>query len=446
MVQVPTVEVVRAHGALRLRTHKIRVELVAGPEQGRIVELPGPEVTVGSSAGSDLLLADPTVSRHHVTLKLDAAGIRVVDAGSRNGTVLDGLRIRDAYARSDSQLVLGNSILRLAMSPDTIELPLSPHDHFGALIGQSVAMRRLFTLLERVAPTDSTLLITGETGTGKELAAEGIHEASGRAAGPFVVFDCSSVTASLVESELFGHLKGAFTGAINARAGAFESADGGTLFLDEIGELPLELQPKLLRALERQEVRRLGSTTPIHVDVRVVAATHRSLDREVNAGRFREDLYYRLAVVEIDIPPLREHPEDIALLAQHFADQMTARSGEPFAVPDSTLAVFQQQSWPGNVRELRNAVDRLLSLGQPEAVAPAPRRRIEMASEGTAFDVDLSVPLHVGRERVLEAYERAYLDMALAETGQNVSQAAELAGVSRRFIQRAMKKLGLRRE
>jgi transcriptional regulator with GAF, ATPase, and Fis domain len=438
-----TLDVERSDRGVGFRAHKLRAEIVAGPERGRVVEIAGPDVTVGSNPGCDLVLADPTVSRHHVTLKLDREGIRVVDAGSRNGTLLDGLRVRDAYARSDSQLVMGNSTLRLAMSADTVFLPLSARDRFGGLIGESVAMRRLFTLLERVAPGDSPILVHGETGTGKELVAEAIHEASPRASEPFVVFDCSAVAPTLVESELFGHVKGAFTGAVASRDGAFEMADGGTLFLDEIGELPLELQPRLLRALERGEVRRLGSNTFARVDVRVVAATHRSLAREMDAGRFREDLYYRLAVVEVVIPPLRERPEDIPLLAQNFADQLASRSGGSFSVPAATLRHFQSQSWPGNVRELRNAVARLMSLGAPSG-QPLPTMRIDAPEQGVSFDIDLAEPLTAGRERVASAYERAYLEAALRETGNNVTMAAELARVSRKFVQRAMRRLGLR--
>jgi transcriptional regulator with GAF, ATPase, and Fis domain len=287
----------------------------------------------------------------------------------------------------------------------------------------------------------------GETGTGKELVAEALHDESPRAGGPFVVFDCSAVTPNLIETELFGHVKGAFTGAVGDRVGAFEEADGGTLFLDEIGELPLDLQPKLLRALERREVKRVGSNKPKKVDVRIVAATNRALAEEVNRGRFREDLYYRLAVVEVRLPPLRERGEDVPILIDHFAREL-GRGAAP-AFSERVVEGFLERTWPGNVRELRNAVARALSLAGPGAPAPAvvPETALAAGPEvASAFAIDLKVPLKISVERLIDAYERAYLTEALRETGGNVSRAAELAGVNRKFIQRAFKRLGLREE
>jgi transcriptional regulator with GAF, ATPase, and Fis domain len=279
------------------------------------------------------------------------------------------------------------------------------------------------------------VLVEGETGTGKELVAEGIHDESPRSGGPLVVFDCSAVSPTLIESELFGHVRGAFTGAIADRQGAFEAADGGTLFLDEIGELPLELQPKLLRVLERREVRRLGSNQPRRVDVRIVAATNRSLAREIERGRFREDLYYRLAVVDVMLPPLRERPDDIPLLIEHLVRQV---GGPQAHLPERVSEALRAQSYSGNVRELRNAVSRALSLAGKTSAPPA-------AEPGSlSMAVDLGAPLREGRDRVLDAFERAYLQAALERTGGNVTRAAERAGVNRKFIQRAMKRLGLR--
>jgi DNA-binding NtrC family response regulator len=388
------------------------------------------------------VLTDPTVSRVHLHLRVERDSIRVLDAGSRNGTSIDGTEIRDAYARPDSLIVLGGSTLRLRMLADVVELPLSARDSFGRLVGRSIAMRRVFSVLERVALSDSTVLIEGETGTGKELAASGLHEASPRAHGPLVVFDCSAAAPSLIESALFGHVRGAFTGAVGDRAGVFEEAHGGTLFLDEVGELPVELQPKLLRVLEAREVRRLGARGTHRVDVRVLAATNRSLAREVDRGRFREDLYYRLAVISVQLPPLRERPEDIPLLVRHFERELSARLPSPSApLPDSVVESFGAQAWPGNVRELRNAVDRALALGGParqwgEQVPPPPLPGMP--------GVSLKEPLLLGRQRIVEAYEREYIELALRETGGNVSRAAALAGVGRKFMQQAMKRYGLR--
>jgi DNA-binding NtrC family response regulator len=318
----------------------------------------------------------------------------------------------------------------------------------GGLLGRSAAMQRIFALLRRVAPTDETVLIEGETGTGKELAAEAIHLESRRASGPFLIFDCSAVSATLVESELFGHTRGSFTGAVNDRAGALEAADGGTLFLDEIGELPLELQPKLLRALERRQVRRVGTNMGKQVDVRFVAATNRTLLREVECGRFREDLFYRLAVIRVPLPPLRERIEDIALLVRHFERQFSSQTGqqETEPLPDAVVNVLAAQFWPGNVRELRNAVARLLVLGSEEGdSAPSTLR----SPSGTrrppsgVVQVDLTEPLRAGRKRVADAYEKAYLEAALRRTEGNMSQAADLASVNRKFVQRAVKRHGL---
>jgi len=257
---------------------------------------------------------------------------------------------------------------------------------------------------------------------------------SPRSNGPYIVVDCSSISASLVESELFGHVKGAFTGAASDRAGAFEAADGGTLFLDEIGELPLDLQPKLLRALENREVRRVGANTRRQVDVRVIAATNRSLPAEVERGHFREDLYYRLAVVRLTLPPLREHHDDIPMLVRHFANGRD--------VPQAVLDAFSAQAWPGNVRELRNAVERALSIGFTSSAGPAANAVRRAADAVTA--VDLSVPLKDARDAIAEEFERAYLREALAKSGGNATRAAQIAGVSRKFVQRALERYKLR--
>ena len=429
----------------KLSIRKIRFEVVKGPDQGLVADVPGPEARIGSGRTCDLVLRDPTVSRIHLLVRVEGDSIRVTDAGSRNGTLLDNNRVADAWARPDSAITIGATTLRLRMSSDTAELPLSRRDRLGGLIGQSIPMRRIFALLERIAPTDTTVLVEGETGTGKELVAEALHDESPRARGPFIVFDCSAASATLIESELFGHVRGPFTGATGDRPGAFEAANGGTLFLDEIGELPLDLQPKLLRALENREVRRVGSNTPHKVDVRIVAATNRSLVHEVDRNRFREDLYYRLAVVPVRLPPLRERLGDVPLLVRHFEEKLR-RPGQP-PLPESVIDDFCARSWPGNVRELRNAVARAISIGTlaaaeqagtPAAVEPPPN--VKTGEE--AMTIDLSEPLFVGRERVAEAFERKYLAAALKQTGGNVSRAAEIAGVNRKFIQRAMKRWG----
>ena len=414
-----------------LRSRVIRVEVVEGPATGTTASLPGPSARIGSARDCDLVIADPTVSRHHITLAVDDHGVRVTDARSRNGTWVDGLRVFDALARGDSSIKIGGTTLRLLLTDDMVDVPLSSKERFGDLLGKSHAMRRVFSLLERIAASDATLLVEAETGTGKDLVAEAVHEASSRGSGPFVVFDCSAVSANLIESELFGHVKGAFTGANTDRPGALEAADGGTLFLDEIGELPIDLQPKLLRALENREVRRIGANQRHQVDVRVIAATNRDLAAEIERGRFREDLYYRLAVVRVTLPPLRERPDDIPLLVRHFAKDRE--------VPPAVIAGFVGQAWPGNVRELRNAVERMLSLGFPQTGAPPPA-----PPKPAPPAIDLSVPLKDARDALLEEFERAYLRAALDKTGGNATKAAAIAGVSRKFVQRALDRYALR--
>jgi transcriptional regulator with GAF, ATPase, and Fis domain len=437
----PTVNtelLIRDGERLKLRTKKLRIEVLTGPNAGLQVEVPGDDARIGTGKGCHVLLFDPAVSRHHLTLRAGSEGVRVIDGGSRNGTLLDGVRIRDAYARPDSVIAIGNSSLRLRMLDEYVDVPLSSRERIGGLIGRSVAMRRIFTLLERVAETDDPVLIEGETGTGKELAAEAIHEESRRSTDAFVVFDCSAVSPNLIESELFGHVRGAFTGAVNDREGAFEAAAGGTLFLDEIGELPLALQPKLLRVLERLEVRRVGSNDVQHVDVRVIAATNRNLAEEAAQGRFREDLYYRLAVVALRMPPLRERPDDIPLLVEHFLSREQNRLERGGPQPDELIARFRSQAWPGNVRELKNAILRSLTVGVP-AVTPG-----HAAVPATAPEIDLSVPLRDARDRLADGFEEAYLREALRRSGGNATRAAELAGINRKYIQRAIKKYGLR--
>jgi transcriptional regulator with GAF, ATPase, and Fis domain len=432
---------IRDAPSVRLRAHKIRIEVTGGHEAGRQAELAGPEVKVGSAPGCDLVLADPTVSRHHLTLRIENDRVRVMDPGSLNGSFVDGVAVRDAFARPDSHIAIGATTLRLAMLPDVVEIPVSARTHFGALVGRSPVMRRMFAILERAAAGDATILLEGETGTGKELAAEAIHEESARASGPFVVFDCSAVSPTLIESELFGHVRGSFTGATGDRAGAFEMADGGTLFLDEIGELSLDLQPKLLRALERLEVKRVGANQARRVDVRVVAATNRALSREVERGRFREDLFYRLAVIQVTMPPLREHAEDIPLLVEQFVREL---GGAGAALPPDVVGALCARTYNGNVRELKNAVARALSLRGPAGAAASEAAPASGGATALPAQVDLSQPLRAARDRLVDDFEGAYLKAALERAGGNVTRAAELAGVNRKFIQRAMKRLGLR--
>ncbi|WP_233561731.1 sigma 54-interacting transcriptional regulator, partial [Sorangium cellulosum] len=325
--------------------------------------LDGDFIRVGSHPSNDLVLADRAVSRFHCILERVRSTFRLTDVGSRNGTYIAGVRVRDADAvLPECRIELGESVVRIRDADAVAETEIARAPSFGALQGLSVPMRRLFPILERVAKSAPDVLIEGENGTGKEVIATELVQRSARANKPLVIVDCGAISPSLIESELFGHVRGSFTGASRDRAGAFEEADGGTVFLDEIGELPLEMQPKLLRALASREVRRLGEGRVRKVDIRVIAATNRRLEREVNSGRFREDLYYRLSVLTVRVPPLRERKEDIGLLVQCFLNELGAIDKADLFPPE-VIEDMKRYDWPGNVRELRNYVERRVVLG-----------------------------------------------------------------------------------
>ena len=342
--------------------------------------------------------------------------------------------MNDAFLRGGSLIRLGTTVLRFGYLTEVNQLPLSPSHHFGSLIGHSAAMRACFTLLERAARTNMTVLLEGETGTGKEGAAESIHAVSSRNNGPFIVLDCGAIPPSLIESELFGHEKGAFTGAVNSRIGAFEAASGGTLFLDEIGELPLDLQPKLLRALEGQEIRPLGSNHYRTVDVRVIAATHRDLRGQVNAGKFRPDLYYRIAVVRALLPALRKRPEDIKFLAEHLLERMALKAPIASALREpSFLRRLERATWPGNVRELRNYLERCVVFEQPLPVG-------EESTVETRPPIDASLAYAEARKRTLALFENDYISDLLERHQGDVTCAARAAGIDRAYLYRLIRR------
>ncbi len=422
-----------------LRFADVFVRVTSGPDAGCELRLEPGVTRIGTAASCRLRLADAAVSRIHCELRVEPGGVTVVDCGSTNGTFVNGLEIVEAKLGSSARVDVGKTSIAVDLRGD-IEVPLAPRDRLGPLYGSSAAMRRVFHVMATVAPTNTTVLVQGETGTGKELAARALHETSKRASGPFVAVDCGAIAENLIESELFGHVRGAFTGATTNRRGLFEEAAGGTIFLDEIGELPLSLQPKLLRALEAREVRPVGSNAPRPVDVRVVAATNRPLARAINEGSFREDLYYRLAVVEIVLPPLRDREEDIALLANLFHAGVT---GSDARLPAQILESLRGRSWPGNVRELRNFVERsaLLGWGSSE-----PGESAATAVPATALEAfaTADLPLKEARDRCLERFEALYVAALLRRTGGNVTRAAELAGVSRRYLHRLILDRGVR--
>jgi DNA-binding NtrC family response regulator len=412
----------------------------AGKPVSRDVLFDGDMCRIGTHSSNDLVLADPAVSRFHCRLIREEGAWRVRDWGSLNGTRVDGVRIRDADLSDGATLALGDSqvIVRAEAPAGEAVVPMIPA--FGALAGTSVPMRMLFALLEKVAPSEINVLVYGESGTGKELVANEVVQRSARAEKPFVVVDCGAISPNLVESELFGHVRGAFTGADRDRVGAFEAADEGTVFLDEVGELPLEVQPKLLRAIEAHEVRRLGETKPRKVNVRVLSATHRDLEREVNRGRFREDLYFRLAVMTVRVPPLRERLDDLLILVRVFLGALGVPDEEKLFTPQ-VLEEMARHDWPGNVRELRNYVERSVVL---QKAGPAVRRGGGAATTAGGAGADVGIPFKLAKDAAVDAFERSYLGALLEAAGGNMSKAARMAGMDRMYLHRLVQKHGLR--
>ena len=428
----------RAGDHLLVRRFRLRVQ--AGPSAGVVYQSTGSRVAIGTHRSNELVLEDRTMSRFHCEIRLVDGRPQVRDLGSRNGTWIDGVGVESGYLADRSELACGQTKLRFEIGDDEVRVPLSASARFGLVVGRSPAMREVFDVLERVAPTDATVLLYGETGSGKDLSAESIHRASPRRERPYVAVDCGALPGQLLESELFGHERGAFTGADRARPGAFEVADGGTLFLDEIGELPLDLQPKLLRALGSGQIQRVGGT-PRRVDVRIVAATNRDLKREVNHRRFRSDLYYRLAVVEVRLPPLRERGADMPLLVEAIlADLGAAGRREAAALlSPGVLAELARHQWPGNVRELRNHIERVLAAGAPPLPADG-----EAGGLMVSVPLERDLPFHTARDRCLAAFERAYLEELLRRHDNNASQAARAAGLARSQLYVVLGRRGLR--
>ncbi len=411
------------------------IEVVDGEDQGKralidaTLEAP---LLVGTGAACGLVLADREVSRRHASFELEGESLRLLDLGSTNGTKVGTVRVREALLSGGEQVVVGATVLGITPLDQGRKLELPSTTQFGRVLGQSLAMRRLFPLFERVAASMVPVVIEGETGTGKELVAEALHERGPRADGPFEVFDCTTVAEELIEAALFGHERGAFTGATQQRKGVFEQAHGGTLLLDEIGDLDLALQAKLLRAIERSEVRRVGGDRWIRVDVRVMAATRRDLDREVQEGRFRDDLFYRLAVARIALPPLRKREGDVEWLAARFWREAV---GEARPLPAALKTQLHGYAWPGNVRELANAVARFAALGDLATGASETPTSTEDLETEAATVIDLALPLTEARRRVVERFERRYLEAMLARHGGSVRAAAEAAGIARRWFQ-----------
>jgi DNA-binding NtrC family response regulator len=397
----------------QLCAREYTITIVDGPDAGRALALTR-AIVVGSDPGCELALSDGTVSRHHLELEPRPDGVAVRDLDSTNGVHLGGARVQHAIVEADAVVGVGRTKLRIAFAERALAIEGGEMSRFGELVGKSASMQALFRTLDRVAPAHSNVVIVGETGTGKDVIARSLHAASPRRAAPFVVFDCAAVAPTLIESELFGHAKGAFTGAHAARRGAFEQANGGTIFLDEIGDLPLEMQPRLLRVLEAGTVKRVGESAYRRVDVRVIAATHHDLAADVASQRFRSDLFYRLSVMLVRVPPLRARLDDLPLLVRHFVAELGRL---PSDFPEHALTRFESYAWPGNVRELKNEVERALLL-PANAGANVDAAPPSATSEGTS-------PLDARHARILDA---------LARRAGNQKLAAEDLGISRRTL------------
>jgi transcriptional regulator with GAF, ATPase, and Fis domain len=442
----PTDIATRALGAEpTARRHVLRVTSGEARGQTLVVER---LARIGKAPDNDLVLPDASVSRYHCEVEPSASGLVVRDLGSTNHTRVGRSKIQTATLEPGASLTVGDIELVLEPEADRLQVAPSTADRFGRAVGPSLAMRQVFGLLERIASSEATVLLEGETGTGKDVLAQSIHEQSPRHDHPFVVVDCGAVSYNLIESEFFGHERGAFTGAVQARAGAFETVGKGTLFLDEIGELPLDVQPKLLRVLETGEFRRVGGNRSQRCEARIVAATKRKLSQEVERGKFREDLYFRLAVVPLTVPPLRQRREDIPALVASFLDQARQRDPRAAALELSaeTLAGLAAHDWPGNVRELRNVLDRAVYIAAASGQSTLRLVDLPVLASGGAsvWNFREGESYRETRSRYEHEFEQRYVSWLLGKHGGNVSAAARAAKMDRKYLHDLARRHGLR--
>ncbi len=454
---VDDIKTVRVNREPDVQPVGVRVTVTAGPEAGQTFRLQQRLAVVGRSPAAEVRLTDPTVSSFHFEIAAAPGGVQVVDLESANGTWYGGAKIERATVPNGAMLNVGRSIVRLDLdapfaAPEATDVPA-----FGDMRGASRPMRELFSMLQRLSRTDLSVLIEGQTGTGKELVATALHENSRWAQGPLVVLDCTAIPGTLAESMLFGHEKGAFTGAVDRKIGIFEAAQGGTIFLDEIGELPIELQPKLLRVLERREVQRVGGTKPIPINVRVLCATWRDLRAMINQSKFREDLYFRLAQARLSVPALRERVEDIPVLVRHFLKRLPREAQAARSITDEAMEELARRDYPGNVRELKSTVERAAMTSAADVITSADLAFERMLTgqrlhASPSAGVGASIPPPGGelarfkeaKRTLIDEFERDYLQRLLLKTGNNLSRAAQVAGVERHHLRDLFKKHGLR--
>jgi len=419
---------------------------IAGPDRGDSASIrEGQEVYFGSAPDCQMRLSDKTVSRRHLKAILKDNKAILIDQGSTNGTFIHGSRFKEITIGHGAEFKLGRTVIKYLPEEEIVEPEPSPDQNFGQLIGGDTKLRQLFKLMSDIAPTQATCLIEGETGTGKELIAEELHNHSDRKNGPFVVFDCGSVPRELIESALFGHMKGSFTGAVSDRKGAFAEAHGGTIFLDEIGEMAIDLQPSLLRVLDKRAIRRVGSNTYENIDVRVVAATNRDLRAEVQEKNFREDLYYRLAVIRLSVPPLRERGNDVPVLVDHFMQRFApgpGGNGSALRITPEDMQTLQRHGWPGNVRELRNAIERACLLANGEFINLDDALQYS-GDAGPAMGVRTDLPFKEAKGQLVEMFEREYIEDLMTRHSMNLSAAAREAQIDRKHLRELIRKYDL---
>ncbi len=419
----PTLILGYHHEKRELKVARLKLKVTPQGEAANLLSFSQGVVRTGKDPSNHLVLEDAAVSRFHCLFLFRQGSFYVQDLRSSNGTVLNGHSVTEGALRPGDKLVLGRTLVEILKTECRNAIEAREGKEFRGMIAADKEMRSIFSLIERVAPTDAVISITGESGTGKELVARALHDLSHRNKGPFVAVNCTAINPNLVESELFGHERGSFTGADRRHAGAIEQARGGTIFLDEIGDMPEKLQPVLLRFLENGTYRRVGGLLEEKSDVRVITATNKDLKELVAKGQFREDLYYRLNVISIRLPPLRERPGDIDLLAKHLLKKLV-KGERRLSLGEEAVRKLRRYGWPGNIRELRNTIQRVVALtpGHQEIILPQ--------------DLDLEIP-----QLPLFQSERETIQHAIQQGG-SIRKAARLLGVNKSFIERRMRKFG----